>query len=420
MTRSSAFTITFTFSMVMAGCGGSGVGESQFAVGGALQQVMSFGSNPAGLRMWKYVPSSAPPNAPLVVALHACTQQAADYAHTGWNQLADQYGFYVLYPEQNSTNNALECFNWAGSNTNPLTGDNDPSNLTRGEGENLSIKQMVDQMKMDHSIDAARVFVTGLSGGGAETPLLLATWPDVFAAGATFAGIPYYCTINRNQVTTCLSGGITHTPQEWGDLVRQKGDSGFTGSWPRISIWQGTNDSVVSTKNQDYLVAQWTNVHGIGQTPTTSDTVAGVARAIYADPTGAPVVMTYKVPMMDHGVPIDPKHGCGTAQQYILDVGVCGAYWVGVDWGIIPSSSAGGDGGPTLGSKDDGGTVGAGGSGGAGGGGGSGGGASGSDGGVKKGPTSCSGCGVVGGTMGADALLMMVALVALSRRRRRA
>ena len=66
----------------------------------SLTQVTSFGSNPGGLRMWKYVPSGMPPNAPLVLALHACSQQAADYVKAGWNELADKYKFYVVYPEQ--------------------------------------------------------------------------------------------------------------------------------------------------------------------------------------------------------------------------------------------------------------------------------------------------------------------------------
>ena len=68
-----------------------------------LVQVTDFGSNPGGLRMWKYVPAGMPQNAPMVLALHACTQQAADYVKAGWNTLADKYKFYVVYPEQTST-----------------------------------------------------------------------------------------------------------------------------------------------------------------------------------------------------------------------------------------------------------------------------------------------------------------------------
>ena len=88
------------------------------AAAGSIVQVTSFGSNPGGLRMWKYVPPGMPAHAPLVLALHACSQQAADYVKAGWNELADQYQFYVVYPEQTTVNNGLTCFNWAGSNSN--------------------------------------------------------------------------------------------------------------------------------------------------------------------------------------------------------------------------------------------------------------------------------------------------------------
>ncbi|HEY2743388.1 MAG TPA: PHB depolymerase family esterase [Polyangia bacterium] len=332
-----------------------------------LVQVTSFGSNPGGLRMWKYVPAGMPQNAPLVLALHACTQQAADYVKAGWNTLADQYKFYVLYPEQTSTNNALTCFNWAGNNTNLITGDNDPANLTRAMGENESMKQMIDQMKADYSIDGKRVFITGLSGGAAQTALMLAVWPDVFAAGASFAGIPYYCTINKNQVTTCMNPGTPKTPQQWGDLVRSA-YPGFSGPWPRIAIWQGTSDSVVSPNNQTELMKQWTDVHGIAQTPTKSDSVAAnVSRDIYADSNGVPVVEVLKVANMDHGVPVDPKNGCGAAAQYFNDVGVCSSAIVAADWGLTsPASTADGGAGGSGGSGggSDGGAGGSGGSGG--------------------------------------------------------
>ena len=376
----------------------------------ALVQVTDFGSNPGGLRMWKYVPAGMPGNAPLVLALHACGQQAADYVKAGWNGLADQYKFYVVYPEQTSANNALNCFNWAGNNTNPVTGDNDPANLTRGMGENESIKQMVDKMKADYSVDGKRVFISGLSGGGAQTALMLATWPDVFAGGATFAGIPYWCTINKNQVATCLNPGVTHTPAEWGDLVR-KDFPGYTGPWPRVAIWQGTKDSVVNPANQTELMKQWTNVHGLGQTPTSSDLpAAGVTRDVYADATGAAVVEVLKVANMDHGVPVDPKSGCGVAAPYVLDVGVCSAAILAADWGLTGAAPMG-----------DGGAGSGGGSGGAGGGGGGGGGWGGGGDwvtpGAGGGKTSCGGCSMSGAVAG-SALPIVLVLVAFALRRR--
>ncbi len=330
--------------------------ESVEALGGALTQVTSFGSNPAGLRMWTYVPQGVPANAPLVLALHACSQQAADYAKVGWNALADQYKFYVVYPEQTTANNALTCFNWAGNNSNALTGENDPANLTRGQGENLSIKQMVDQMKADHSIDASRVFITGLSGGAAMTAVMLATWPDVFAAGAPFAGVPYDCTTNKNQVySPCLTPGRNLTAMQWGDLAR-KGDPGFAAAMmPRVQIWQGSKDSVVNPDNTVELLKQWTDAHGISQTPSAMDLLAGNPHAIYRDAAGVSVVETVQVTGMDHGTPIDPKNGCGTAAPYILDVGVCSSFYAAQFFGIIGTNTTpGADGGPATTGQDGG------------------------------------------------------------------
>lgn len=145
----------------------------------SLTQVTGFGTNPGALTMYKYVPSGLPANAPLVVALHGCAQSASNYdAETGWILLADRWKFALLLPEQTSGNNSSRCFNWFES------GD-----IARGSGEALSVKQMVDRMKTDHFSDPARVYVTGLSAGGAFTAVMLAAYPDVFAGGAIVAGV---------------------------------------------------------------------------------------------------------------------------------------------------------------------------------------------------------------------------------------
>ena len=90
--------------------------------------------------------------------------------------------FYVVCAQQPSSNHPTSCFNWF-----------EPGDIARGAGEALSIKQMVDAMKAAYSIDPARVFVTGFSAGGFMVPAMLATYPDVFAAGAINSGGPYRC-----------------------------------------------------------------------------------------------------------------------------------------------------------------------------------------------------------------------------------
>lgn len=78
-----------------------------------LVEIASFGSNPGSLRCHLFLPTILPPNAPLVVVLHGCTQNAAGFDHgSGWSELAEEKGFAVLFPEQRRENNANLCFNW--------------------------------------------------------------------------------------------------------------------------------------------------------------------------------------------------------------------------------------------------------------------------------------------------------------------
>ncbi len=350
----------------------------------ALEQVKGFGSNPGGLDMYRYVPAGAPANAPVVVVLHGCTQTAADMVNAGFDAFADTYKFHVVYPEQTTTNNVARCFNWF-----------DSANQQRGQGENESIKQMVDKMKTDLSVDTSRVFVVGFSSGGAEAALLLATWPDVFAAGATFSGIPFACTGTVGGANACIKPGKDQSAKAWGDLVRAANPS-YTGKWPRLAIWQGTSDGTVDPSNTTALMRQWTDVNGAGQTPSATDTVAGYPHAKYTAG-GTVVVETFAITGKDHGIFVDPAGGCGTAAPYVLDAKVCGASHALAFFGVVPADLT--DGGAEGGTVDDGGSDGGGGSDGS---------ADGGDGGAPKdaGPDTAHdatpGSGGYGGTSGAS------------------
>ena len=174
----------------------------------------SFGANPGNLLMYTYAPAGAPSNAPLVLALHGCTETASDYEAAGWDAVADKYGFYVVYPQQQSSNNIETCFNWFG-NTSGSTAD-----ITRGQGEAASIAQMVDYMKSTYSIDPKRVFVTGFSAGAAYAVALLALYPDVFAAGASFSGLPFGCATTLSSAYTCMDSATNNTPAQWATLAK--------------------------------------------------------------------------------------------------------------------------------------------------------------------------------------------------------
>ncbi len=291
----------------------------------AQTEVTGFGSNPGNLRMFKYVPAGLPANAPLVVALHGCSQTAASYdAETGWQMLADRWQFALLLPQQQSGNNASGCFNWF-----------EIGDTARGQGEALSIKQMVDRMLADHGGDPSRVYATGLSAGGAMTAAMLAAYPDVFAGGAILSAIPYRCATSQSTAFSCMNPGSDLTPAQWGDKVRAA--SSHSGPWPIVSIWHGDADYAVRPANLAESMEQWTNVHGIDQAAEVSDTVAGYPHKVYKDGAGNARVETYSIAGMGHGTPVDPGAGesqCGTAGAYILDVNICSSYYIGHFWGL--------------------------------------------------------------------------------------
>jgi poly(hydroxyalkanoate) depolymerase family esterase len=296
------------------------------AAAATLRQVTGFGTNPGNLLMYTYAPAGLPAGRPLVVAMHGCGQTASVYANNaGWAALADRFGFALVAPQQQTANNSSRCFNWF------LPGD-----ISRGSGEALSIKQMIDRAKADYGSAAGRVYVTGLSAGGAMTATMMATYPDVVAGGGIAAGLPYRCAESMNQAWPCMFAGTNLTPQQWGDKVRAASAHG--GPWPVLSVWHGTSDFTVTRANMTELMEQWTNVHGTDQTPDASDTVAGYPHRVYRNGGGRAVVETFEITGMGHGQPIDPGTGsqqCGlTGDPYIVDVNVCAAYHMARFWGI--------------------------------------------------------------------------------------
>lgn len=311
------------------GGGGPGGGGNPNGGGGSspLTQITNFGTNPGNLQMFEYVPTTVKPSAPVLVAIHGCTQSADEFDdESGWMKLADQWGFILVLPEQQKKNNPLRCFNWFG-----------PNDQNRGGGEALSIQQMVDYVKANATVDDQRVFVTGFSAGGAMTAVMLATYPDVFHGGGIVAGVPYKCAESATgpSASTCQSSSADKTPQEWGDLVRNT--SSHTGPWPKVSLWHGDADTSVTPLNMTELMDQWTNVNGIDQYPDVQETVQGYPHEVYTDVAGNALVETYLLSGLEHAVAINPGAStdqCGIDGTYFVDWNICSSYYIGSFLGL--------------------------------------------------------------------------------------
>jgi acetylxylan esterase len=231
------------------------------AAAASLVEVTNFGTNPSNLRMHLYVPNAVTPNPAIVVAVHFCTGSGpVFFSGTEYASLADRYGFIVIYPSATRSGN---CFDVSSPQALTHNGGSDP----------VSIVSMVKYVEQHNSGDPNRVYVTGLSSGAMMTNVLLGAYPDVFKAGAAFAGVPFGCfatTDGSMWNTACANGTITKTPQQWGDQARAA-FPGYSGPRPRMQLWHGTDDTTLFYPNFGEEIKQWTNVLGPSQTPAFTD-----------------------------------------------------------------------------------------------------------------------------------------------------
>ncbi|MEO9803740.1 MAG: PHB depolymerase family esterase [Reichenbachiella sp.] len=299
-----------------------------------LTSIPSFGSNPGNLSMYIHIPGNMPSNAPLVLVMHGCLQSASSYSNeSDWNTLADTYKFYVIHAQQKNANNSSECFNWF------ETGD-----ISRGFGEAASLKNMTDYMKNSYSVDNSKVFVTGFSGGGAMATVMLATYPDIFSGGAIMSGLPYKVATSSTSAFMAMFGNVNQSPAQLGNSVR--GASNHTGPWPKVVTFHGSSDYTVYFMNQNEIMEQWTNFHGIDQTADATDNSfmgnSSVTKSEFHDGNGVAQVVNYSVNGMGHTIAIDPGTGPtqgGNDGSYTNDVDFFSSYWAADFFGITGSST---------------------------------------------------------------------------------
>lgn len=275
-----------------------------------LVPLSGFGSNPGNLSGLLAIPSLMRKRPALVVVLHGCRQTAGSYdLSAGWSKLAEEEGFIVLYPQQERANNPNLCFNWFSR-----------EDASRDMGEALSIRQMIAHVVENHDVDHARIFITGLSAGGAMANVMLASYPDVFAGGAIIAGLPFGTAHSIPEAFDRMRGQRLPAQDEL--QARLRDASSHQGPWPRLSVWHGTNDTTVHEANAQASLAQWRGVHGLADTPDHREESGGHQRHVWTDARGQEVLEFYRLSGMGHGTPLDPRLGYEQEGPFMLDVGV--------------------------------------------------------------------------------------------------
>ncbi|GAB3428939.1 extracellular catalytic domain type 1 short-chain-length polyhydroxyalkanoate depolymerase [Actinophytocola sediminis] len=295
MTRTRTALATLVSTLVIAI---AGIAFPPVAAAASLVEVTGFGANPGGMRMHVYVPDSRPTAPAIVVAMHGCGGSGPGfYSGSEFASLADRHGFVVIYPSAQQQAGFGNCFDtWS-----------DASKRRGGGSDPVSIESMVTYVQQRYGGDPNRVFATGSSSGGMMTNHMLALYPDVFKAGAAFMGVPFNCFANAADyppgASRCTGGSMNRSPQEWGDAVRQA-YPGYSGPRPRMQLWHGTADNLVPYSLLQEEIEQWTNVFGLSQTPTFTDTPQpNWNRRGYADSAGTVQVEAYSVQGAGHSLP---------------------------------------------------------------------------------------------------------------------
>jgi poly(hydroxyalkanoate) depolymerase family esterase len=291
-----------------------------------LVEVTGFGTNPGDLKMFSYVPESLQQAPALVVVLHGCGQTASGYdLGAGWSTIAKRYGFVLLMPEQQSSNNAQGCFNWF-----------NPEDTARDHGEARSIRQMIARLVDDDiGIDRRRIFVTGLSAGGAMTSVMLATYPEIFEGGAVIAGLPFGVATNVREALNGMYQSPARPAAELGDLVRNA--SNHKGPWPKLSVWHGSADRTVNPANANEIVKQWLDVHQMPSAPMSEATVDGYPRQVWWDADGETIVESYTITDMAHGTPLgiaDNDEHYGAQGAFLIEAGISSSYHIANFFGL--------------------------------------------------------------------------------------
>ncbi|KAK0382921.1 hypothetical protein NLU13_8837 [Sarocladium strictum] len=245
----------------------------------ALQQISNWGTNPGGMTLHAYIPNNVASSPAVILALHPCGGSGQQYASsTRYGQLAEQYGFIVLFPSSTQDSNC-----WDVASTRSLTHN--------GGGQSQGLNTMVNWAKSTYGADASRVFVTGTSSGCMMTNVMMATYPDVFQAATCYSGVAAGCLAGSpgsspsSADPTCANGNNIKTGEQWAQIVRNM-YPGYTGSYPRLLTYHGLADTFVHWRNLQEQLKEWSTIMGVSYTRDVANTPRqGYTQHIYGDGT---------------------------------------------------------------------------------------------------------------------------------------
>ena len=261
-------------------------------------------TGPAGGRSYKlYVPSgyTGQEAVPLLVMLHGCTQNPDDFAAgTSMNELAEEHTFLVAYPAQAQNANMQKCWNWFKA-----------SDQQRGQGEPAMIAGITRQVIEEYEVADGKVFVAGMSAGGAMAAIMGVTYPDLYAAVGVHSGLaPGAAQDLASAFSAMQGGGVSNTPQD-GSIGRSSGSSEM--SVPVI-VFHGDRDTTVHPRNAEQLLAHYRRVDSTpGSRNTAGELVPPVAvrkgqvpdghaytRATQRDAEGRPIMEQWIIHGLGH------------------------------------------------------------------------------------------------------------------------
>ena len=251
---------------------------SQLALAASWQEGVNYGGS---TNMNLYVPDSVEESPGVVVALHSCGNPYEGDSRNYVQSSADQYGFIIIQP----TNGPADC--WTAN--------------AGQDGEKPDIVRMVDHVIDNHNADAGRVFAVGASSGACMTLALLATHPDVFAAGSALAAVPYGAWTGGANCAQCSQQPSMMSEADWGNIVRQNAPADYSGPWPRVQLWHGTDDNTLRYGWLAESEKQWKDVHGVS--PGTSAEAPGVWERTEYSKDGSTVLQVNSGPGLGHYLP---------------------------------------------------------------------------------------------------------------------